>query len=170
MADHAPIHINDSVKARFWANVPNRDPNQCWEWQGYVAPSGYGYMKIKCKPRRAHRISLVIAGQTPPPGYVADHTCRNKRCVNPSHLRFVTNRTNSIENSSGITAINAAKTHCKRGHEFTPANILPNKPGARVCLTCYRTYHIRTHPGAKARASRVQERADAAPNYQGMLV
>ena len=27
-------------------------------------------------------------------------------------------------------------THCKRGHEFTPANTKPSKVGARVCREC----------------------------------
>lgn len=35
---------------------------------------------------------------------------------------------------------NGRKTHCKRGHEFTPENTATNKRGARLCKTCRRAY------------------------------
>lgn len=31
-----------------------------------------------------------------------------------------------------------ARTHCKRGHEFSPENTLVNAAGARVCKRCRR--------------------------------
>lgn len=36
----------------------------------------------------------------------------------------------------GMAAINAAKTHCKRNHEFTPENTRWSN-GHRSCKTCY---------------------------------
>jgi WhiB family redox-sensing transcriptional regulator len=36
----------------------------------------------------------------------------------------------------GMAAINAAKTHCKRGHEFTPENTRWSN-GHRSCRACY---------------------------------
>lgn len=36
----------------------------------------------------------------------------------------------------GMAAINAAKTHCKRNHEFTPENTRWSN-GHRSCRTCY---------------------------------
>ncbi len=41
----------------------------------------------------------------------------------------------------GPTALNAAKTHCKRGHEFTPENTYYRRDsanGLRQCRTCIR--------------------------------
>ncbi len=29
-------------------------------------------------------------------------------------------------------------THCKRGHEYSPENLLPSKDGRRQCRTCHR--------------------------------
>lgn len=37
----------------------------------------------------------------------------------------------------GMAAINAAKTHCKWGHEFTPENTRIYS-GKRACRTCYK--------------------------------
>jgi hypothetical protein len=32
---------------------------------------------------------------------------------------------------------NRAKTHCKHGHEFTPANTMPNGENGRACRACH---------------------------------
>ena len=36
---------------------------------------------------------------------------------------------------------NAAKTHCKHGHPYTPENISVNVNGARICKTCVHGPH-----------------------------
>jgi HNH endonuclease len=68
-----------------------------------------------------------------------DHLCRNPKCVNPEHLQIVTNKENILRGVS-FTAENASKTHCVRGHELTPDNLVkggqPGRP--RVCLACAR--------------------------------
>ncbi|GAA2159199.1 MULTISPECIES: WhiB family transcriptional regulator [Glycomyces] len=40
---------------------------------------------------------------------------------------------------SGMAAVNAAKTHCKRNHEFTPENTRWSN-GHRSCRTCYNVW------------------------------
>jgi len=67
---------------------------------------------------------------------VVDHTCRNRGCVNPAHLRQVSNRTNLVENSEAIAAVNVVKSHCKRGHPLTGEHLTINKNGTRRCRTC----------------------------------
>jgi len=55
-------------------------------------------------------------------------------CVNPQHLRLLTNREN-ILCGEGIAAKNAVKTHCNREHEYSAENtILYN--GKRRCRIC----------------------------------
>jgi hypothetical protein len=46
----------------------------------------------------------------------------------------VTNVEN-VMRGEGVWAINARKTHCKRGHEFTEENTV-KRNGTRSCRTC----------------------------------
>jgi hypothetical protein len=49
----------------------------------------------------------------------------------------VTNRENVLR-GIGLSAINAVKTHCIHGHEFTEANTYVERDGSRCCVTCKR--------------------------------
>ena len=71
---------------------------------------------------------------------VLDHLCKNKSCVNPQHLEVVTN-TENVMRADGVCALNAKKTHCKHGHEFTELNTYRTKVG-RVCKQCLRDRKI----------------------------
>lgn len=74
-----------------------------------------------------------------PEGKVIDHLCRNGACVNPGHLEPVTVRENTLR-GVGPSAVNAAKTHCLRGHQFTEENTYrpPKEPHKRKCRECGR--------------------------------
>lgn len=73
-----------------------------------------------------------------PPGLEIDHRCRVRACCNVKHLRVVTHKVNTTENSDSVGAKNKVKTHCPRGHEFTPRNTRINTAGSRVCRPCHR--------------------------------
>lgn len=127
-----------SAAERFAEKFIPEPMSGCWIWIGSEAGCGYG----RFDGIRANRFALEVAGVKIPKGLVVDHKCRTRLCVNPSHLRIVTQRTNSIENSEGPTAINKAKTHCLRGHEFDHFFI---KDGyeVRECLTCKKMLRAR---------------------------
>ncbi len=71
-----------------------------------------------------------------PAGMEIDHLCRNRACAAPAHLEAVTHHENLLRDET-LTAANAAKTHCKRGHLFDEANTMVYR-GSRFCLTCRR--------------------------------
>jgi hypothetical protein len=80
-----------------------------------------------------------------------DHLCRNKACVNPAHLEPVTNRENVLR-GVGLSAENARKTHCKRGHPLSGDNVVVSKGGRkRRCVACERLRDA----GRTTRASRL---------------
>jgi hypothetical protein len=149
-----------TIAEKFWARVDKTDT--CWNWRGERDGHGYGRLHlIGGKRTFAHRLSLTLHGIDIPKGLVIDHLCRNPLCVNPAHLRTVDIRTNTLVNSVAVTAINAAKTHCIRGHEFTAENtyVPPSKsPNGRTCRTC-RTLadkaRVPRHRGRKSLSSTI---------------
>lgn len=132
------------LPAKLPANLASRivfaEATACWEWTGSTT-QGYGAIAWgeDGRSRRVHRVVYeLLVGPVPPP-LMLDHLCRNRRCVNPAHLEPVTNRENVLR-GIGPTAVNAAKTHCSVGHEFTEVNTYynPRDPGWRRCRACRR--------------------------------
>lgn len=90
----------------------------CKLWNKKLDKDGYGMFYFRKKSRRAHRVAYYIIHGDIPDGMFVDHICKNRNCVEPSHLRIVTPKQNSVENSLSVGAINAQKTLCKNGHKF----------------------------------------------------
>ena len=133
--------MKPSSITNFWTKVDrSKGFFSCWEWQGYIDPLGYGYYHpSKSVKLLAHRFAYTLfQGEIPKP-LVLDHLCRNRACVNPSHLEPVSNAENILR-GNGQSAVNARKTHCPKGHEFTPENTRIDKKGARRCRECERLY------------------------------
>lgn len=110
-------------------------PNGCWEWSLCTdRATGYGVTRHGGKKVNAHRLSYELFVGPIPEGLCLDHLCRNRLCINPQHLEAVTTRVNIIRGESP-SAINAAKTHCKKGHEFTGENLVfdGEKRRCRIC-------------------------------------
>jgi hypothetical protein len=128
----------------------------CWIYTGTISDQGYGRARIGGSRVLAHRAAYSLTYGPIPDGLQIDHTCHtestdcpggptciHRRCFNPSHLEAVTPRENALR-SLGYAAVNALKTHCVHGHEFTPENVLwrrrSNAPHRiwRQCRICLR--------------------------------
>ena len=67
----------------------------CWLWLGALDKDGYGVSWYKGKWCKAHTHLWLKSGHAPVSrGWVLDHKCRIRRCVNPDHMEPVTHATN----------------------------------------------------------------------------
>ena len=87
-----------SFEERFWFYV--NKTSACWEWTGATRSDGYGVIHREGRLMAAHRISYEMVFGPVEAGKVVDHKCRNRRCVNPSHLHQVTRKQNGENLSS----------------------------------------------------------------------
>ncbi len=67
---------------------------KCWIWTGSCTRDGYGQFSVKFKKIAAHRMSYQIYNGDIPEKMCILHSCDNKKCVNPNHLRIGTKKDN----------------------------------------------------------------------------
>jgi HNH endonuclease len=69
----------------------------CWEWTGAITGGecgGYPCIRIDGHTLGAHRVSYALFKGEIPDGLEPDHTCKNRKCINPDHLEAVTHQVN----------------------------------------------------------------------------
>jgi hypothetical protein len=152
---------------RLWAHVDKDGPipphrpelGPCWPWTGKAESRGHGQIMLNYRHHATHRVAYELLVGPIPEGLTLDHLCHNgsgcpggdtcphRRCCNPAHLEPVTMQEN-MRRGEGPPAINARKTHCNRGHEYTSENTYVMKTGARkgkrMCRTCRHLRYIAT--------------------------
>jgi len=84
--------LNKTTLQRFFDNTIVS--NGCWLWNGGVSDNGYGNMSVGGKKYLAHRISFELFVGPIPEGSMCLHSCDNRSCVNPGHLRLGDSRDN----------------------------------------------------------------------------
>lgn len=129
-----------SLEERFWSKVDKT--YDCWTWTAYIDKHGYGRFYMEGRMLSAHSVAWLLSkpNKPVPKDFELDHLCRNRSCVNPSHLEIVSTLENVLR-GVGPAARNHRKTRCKRGHPFSPKNTytMIGKSGRihRECRKCW---------------------------------
>lgn len=131
----------ERLKARSTTNE-----NGCFVWTGPVMTKGYPSHAHRKWRAGAHRIVYMITHgiQLLAEQFVC-HRCDNPRCWNPEHLWLGDPLSNQQDKNAKRRNYFSNKTHCRRGHPFTPENthIRAGQPAygygpSRVCKECAR--------------------------------
>jgi len=114
------------------------EPNTgCWLW--LLGVSRDGYAQVGKAPWSGHAIASDLRLGPLPSGMERDHICRQRSCVNPDHIQYITDAENIARADYTVNHRNKRKTHCKRGHELSGDNLYLHKRAAgfsRECKTC----------------------------------
>jgi hypothetical protein len=132
---YPPMPNQRTPEDRFWSKVDKS--GDCWEWRASRDSYGYGHAWVRGKLVQSHRFAYIAMRGPIAAGLTIDHLCRNRGCANPAHMEVVS-RGENIRRSSAwhhFAAAQLAKTHCPRGHEYTPENTYL-QDGFRSCRYC----------------------------------
>jgi hypothetical protein len=86
------------TEGEFWTWFDSkliRTPTGCMEWSMCRSVQGYGFVQVKGKNLKSHRLSLERQlGRPISPTMSVLHSCNNPPCCNPEHLREGTHQEN----------------------------------------------------------------------------
>src|SRR5262249_42301651 len=152
----AMLELTMEEAKRFWEKT-ERQPNGCLLWMGYLN-RGYGNFKFRGQTWRTHVLAFSLVHDDLPA--VIHHTCRDKACVELSHLDGMSKSAHMSEHKSRF---------CSAGHEIVGKNCYRvTSTGALICRICRNMkQRTRYNYNAKIKARATRPAAVAADNGHG---
>ncbi|UEJ84513.1 HNH endonuclease [Brachybacterium halotolerans subsp. kimchii] len=80
-----------------------------------MSPDGYGIVTTGGKSIGAHRLAYLLHHGELPPGMQVDHTCYNRACIEPAHLRLATRSENQWNQSGNSSSTGYRNVYRARG-------------------------------------------------------
>jgi hypothetical protein len=148
---------------RFWSRV-NMGGDGCWRWTGAVDTRGYGSVRIGGKLHRAHRVAYVLSFGAIPEGTghhgtVIMHTCDDRLCCNPAHLRIGSHVANMADMKAKSRRKGIGSGADNGRAKLTPEQVTAIRQDARSQRTIAKDYGI-----SPAQARRVRLGLQWSPN------
>lgn len=86
--------------------------------------NGYGQLREGGRTQLVHRLACIKAHGPPPTrGMNAAHSCRNRHCFQPAHVRWATSKENAADKNRDGTSIYGTKHYSARLTEFNVQKI-----------------------------------------------
>jgi len=154
------VPLSPAQVAYFWSQVDTS--GDCWEWQSYLRPNGYGCYNPGPGPILSHRLAYMLTHGPIPSGLLVCHSCDNRRCCRPDHLFLGTSADNNRDAmSKGRTARgdrNGARLHPERN----PMVLYPEKA---ALLRGERNGNSKL---TQVQVDEIRRRFDCAPNISAL--
>lgn len=122
------MRTQQPLAQRFWSKVnTTAGPDGCWPWTAGRDSHGYGRFWLDGHNLGAHRIAFELVTGEHPGALEIDHTCFNRACMNPTHLRPATHKQNN-EHRRGAQRNSATGVRgvVRRGNRFV-AVVMQNR-------------------------------------------
>lgn len=136
---HKLEHFDGNTLARFWRRVNILSKDQCWPAHGTVMNSGYiGFCYYRTTDRKkryitVHRFSALLKYGDVVNNFTVMHTCDNRVCVNPDHLRIGTQKENIQDMHRKGRAVNTPSPGERNGYsKLTDDQVLWVRQNHRV--------------------------------------